>query len=53
MLTYDIYFVGHKALRGDVVQATLKAIWDNIEKLPDGRAGIGQWRHSDLRAAVR
>ena len=29
VLTYDIYFVGQKALRGEVVQATLKAIWAN------------------------
>ena len=34
VLTYDIYLVGHKALPGQVVQATLKAVWDNIAKLP-------------------
>jgi len=31
--SYDIYLVGHKAMAGEVVQATLKALWDNIEKL--------------------
>ena len=34
VLTYDIYLVGHKALPGDVVQATLKAVWDNIASCP-------------------
>ena len=31
---YDMYLVGHKALSNDVVTATLKGIWDNIDKLP-------------------
>ncbi|HEY2918792.1 MAG TPA: TAXI family TRAP transporter solute-binding subunit [Candidatus Binatia bacterium] len=43
VLTYDIYFVGHKALRGDVVQATLKAIWDNIDKLPPLNPQFKEW----------
>jgi TRAP-type uncharacterized transport system substrate-binding protein len=34
VLAYDIYFIGHKALPAEVVQATLNALWDNMEKLP-------------------
>jgi uncharacterized protein len=43
VLTYDIYFVGQKALRGEVVQATLKAIWDNIDKLPPLNPQFKEW----------
>jgi TRAP transporter TAXI family solute receptor len=31
--SYDIYFVGHKALPNQLVQAALKALWDNVDKL--------------------
>jgi uncharacterized protein len=41
--TYDIYFVGHKGLPDAVVQATLKAIWDNIAKLPPLHPGFAEW----------
>ena len=41
--TYDIYFVGHKALPDAVVQVTLKAIWDNIAKLPPLHPGFVEW----------
>jgi len=41
--TYDIYFVGHKALPDAVVHATLKAIWDNIAKLPALHPGFVEW----------
>ncbi len=41
--TYDIYFVGHKALPDAVVQAALKAIWDNIAKLPPLHPGFAEW----------
>ncbi len=34
VLAYDIYLIGHKALPAEVVQATLNALWDNIQKLP-------------------
>jgi TRAP transporter TAXI family solute receptor len=43
VLSYDIYFVGHKALSGQTVQATLKALWDNIEKLPPLHAQFKEW----------
>ncbi len=41
--TYDIYFVGHKALPDAVVQTALKAIWDNIAKLPALHPGFVEW----------
>ncbi len=41
--TYDIYFVGHKGLPDAVVQAVLKAIWDNIAKLPPLHPGFREW----------
>ena len=41
--TYDIYFVGHKGLPDAVVQAVLKAIWDNIAKLPPLHPGFVEW----------
>ena len=51
VLTYDLYFVGHKGLRGDVVQATLKAIWDNIEKLPPLNPQFKEWTRERAAAA--
>jgi uncharacterized protein len=41
--TYDIYFVGHKGLPDAVVQGVLKAIWDNIAKLPPLHPGFREW----------
>jgi TRAP transporter TAXI family solute receptor len=41
--SYDIYLVGHKALSGQAVQATLKALWDNIEKLPPLHPQFKEW----------
>ncbi|MEX0806639.1 MAG: TAXI family TRAP transporter solute-binding subunit [Candidatus Binatia bacterium] len=41
--TYDIYLIGHKALPDGVVQAALKAIWDNIAKLPPVHPGFREW----------
>jgi uncharacterized protein len=41
--TYDIYLIGHKALPDAVVQAALKAIWDNIAKLPPLHPGFVEW----------
>jgi uncharacterized protein len=51
VLTYDIYFVGHKALRGEVVQGTLKAIWDNIDKLPPLNPQFKEWTRERAVAA--
>src|SRR5262245_32721822 len=41
--SYDIYFVGHKALSSQAVHATLKALWDNVEKLPPLHPQFKEW----------
>ncbi|MBI4524438.1 MAG: TAXI family TRAP transporter solute-binding subunit [Deltaproteobacteria bacterium] len=41
--TYDIYLVGHKALPDAVVQSALKAVWDNIPKLPPLHPAFREW----------
>jgi TRAP transporter TAXI family solute receptor len=41
--SYDIYLVGHKALSGEAVQATLKALWDNVDKLPPLHPQFKEW----------
>jgi TRAP transporter TAXI family solute receptor len=51
VLTYDIYFVGHKGLRAEVVQGTLKAIWDNIEKLPPLNPQFKEWTRARAASA--
>jgi TRAP transporter TAXI family solute receptor len=51
VLTYDIYFLGYKGLRGEVVQATLKAIWDNIEKLPPLNPQFKEWTRERAASA--
>jgi TRAP-type uncharacterized transport system substrate-binding protein len=40
---YDIYFVGHKALSAQVVHAALKALWDNVDKLPPLHPQFKEW----------
>jgi TRAP transporter TAXI family solute receptor len=49
--SYDIYLVGHKALSADVVQATLKALWDNIEKLPPLHPQFNDWTRERAASA--
>lgn len=43
VLTFDIYMLGHKGLSNDVVQAALKAVWDNVDKLPPLHAQFQDW----------
>jgi TRAP transporter TAXI family solute receptor len=40
---YDIYLTGHKGLDDRVVGAVLKAIWDNVEKLPPLHPSFKDW----------
>jgi TRAP transporter TAXI family solute receptor len=40
---YDMYLVGHAALPNDVVHASLKAVWDNIEKLAPLHPSLKEW----------
>ena len=42
-IAYDIYLTSHKASPGAVVTAVVKAIWDNIEKLPPLHPGFKEW----------
>jgi TRAP transporter TAXI family solute receptor len=43
VLAYDIYMVGHKGLANEVVTHSLKAIWDNIDKLPPLNPQFNEW----------
>lgn len=43
VLTFDLYMLGHKGLSADTVQASLKAIWDNVDKLPPLHAQFQDW----------
>jgi TRAP transporter TAXI family solute receptor len=49
--SYDIYFVGHKALSSQAVQATLKALWDNVEKLPPLHPQFKEWTRERAASA--
>ena len=40
VLSYDIYWLGHKGLSNEVVTHSLKAIWDNIDKLPPLQSAV-------------
>ena len=51
VLTFDIYLLGHKGLSNDVVQASLKAIWDNIDKLPPLHAQFKDWTRERAASA--
>jgi hypothetical protein len=43
VLTFDIYFLGHKALPANVVQTTLKALWDDVDKLSPLHPQFKDW----------
>jgi uncharacterized protein len=49
--SYDIYFVGHKALSRQAVQAALKALWDNVEKLPPLHPQFKEWTRERAASA--
>ena len=51
VLTFDIYLLGHKGLSNDVVQASLKTIWDNIDKLPPLHAQFKDWTRERAASA--
>lgn len=42
-IAYDIYLTTHKAAQDQVVSSTLKAIWDNVEKLPPVHPIFKEW----------
>ncbi len=43
MFAYDIYLIGHKADPDQVVKSVLKAIWDNMAKLPPLHPNFKDW----------
>ncbi len=43
VIAYDIYLTTHKAAADPVVAAVLKAIWDNVEKLPPFHPVFREW----------
>ena len=49
--TFDIYLFGHKGLSNDVVKPSLKAIWDNIDKLPPLNAQFQDWTRERAASA--
>ena len=57
--TYDIYFVGHKALPDVLVRSALQAIWVNVEKgpsfIPASRSGPrrGLWTRKSPSPIIR
>jgi uncharacterized protein len=42
-VAYDIYFATHKGASDQLVNAILKATWDNVEKLPPMHPGFKEW----------
>jgi TRAP transporter TAXI family solute receptor len=51
VLAYDIYMVGHKELANEVVAHSLKAIWDNIDKLPPLNPQFAEWTRERAASA--
>jgi TRAP transporter TAXI family solute receptor len=51
VLAYDIYMVGHKGLSNEVVAHSLKAIWDNIDKLPPLNPQFNEWTRERAASA--
>jgi TRAP-type uncharacterized transport system substrate-binding protein len=41
--TYDIYLVGHKAFPDAAVLTLIKAVWENIAKLPPLHPSFAEW----------
>jgi TRAP transporter TAXI family solute receptor len=51
VLTFDIYFLGHKALPADLVQTTLKTLWDNVDQLPPLHPQFKDWTRDRAASA--
>jgi uncharacterized protein len=51
VLSYDIYMLGHKGLSNEVVTHSLKAIWDNIDKLPPLNPQFQEWTRERAASA--
>jgi len=51
VLAYDIYWLGHKGLSNEVVTHSLKAVWDNIDKLPPLNPQFQEWTRERAASA--
>jgi TRAP transporter TAXI family solute receptor len=51
VLSYDIYWLGHKGLSNEVVTHSLKAVWDNIDKLPPLNPQFREWTRERAASA--
>ena len=51
VLAYDIYWLGHKGLSNEVVTHSLKAVWDNIDKLPPLNPQFNEWTRERAASA--
>jgi uncharacterized protein len=50
-VAYDIYFASHKGASDQLVNAILKATWDNAEKLPPMHPGFMEWTRDRAASA--
>jgi uncharacterized protein len=50
-VAYDIYFATHKGAPDQLVNAVLKPIWDNIEKLQPMHPGFKEWTRERAASA--
>ena len=50
-VAYDIYFATHKGASDQLVNAILKATWDNVEKLPPMHPGFKEWTRDRVASA--
>jgi TRAP transporter TAXI family solute receptor len=50
-VAYDIYFASHKGASDQLVNAILKATWDNAEKLPPMHPGFKEWTRDRAASA--
>jgi TRAP transporter TAXI family solute receptor len=50
-VAYDIYFATHKAASDQLVNAILKATWDNVDKLPPMHPGFKEWTRDRAASA--
>jgi TRAP transporter TAXI family solute receptor len=51
VLSYDLYWIGHKGLSNEVVAHSLKSIWDNIDKLPPLHPQFQEWTRDRAASA--
>jgi TRAP transporter TAXI family solute receptor len=50
-VAYDIYFATHKGASDQLINAILKATWDNVEKLPPMHPGFKEWTRDRVASA--